>query len=116
VVPDRFEFAGAKQLMRLLDAVMAIGSEQSLADALRPITEVGAEVVDARYAALGVLNESRSRLAELITVGFSDEETTRMWEDQRDIPRLLARENQLPPRNSAVRSSDGTWCSEASAT
>ena len=62
MVPNRFEFAGAKQLLRLLDAVMAIGSEQSLADALRRITEVGAELVDARYAALGVLDESGSRL------------------------------------------------------
>jgi GAF domain-containing protein len=74
-VPNRFEFAGAKQLLRLLDAVMAIGSEQSLADALRRITEVGAELVDASYAALGVLDESGSRLGEFITVGFSDEET-----------------------------------------
>ena len=78
MVPNRFEFAGAKQLLRLLDAVMAIGSEQSLADALRRITEVGAELVDARYAALGVLDESGSRLAEFITVGFSDEETARI--------------------------------------
>ena len=78
MVPNRFEFAGAKQLLRLLDAVMAIGSEQSLADALRRITEVGAELVDARYAALGVLDESGSRLAEFITVGFSEEETARI--------------------------------------
>ena len=78
MVPNRFEFAGAKQLLRLLDAVMAIGSEQSLADALRRITEVGSELVDARYAALGVLDESGSRLAEFITVGFSEEETARI--------------------------------------
>ncbi len=71
-MPNRFEFAGAKQLLRLLDAVMAIGSEQTLADALRRITEVAAELVDAQYAALGVLDESRSRLAEFVTVGLDE--------------------------------------------
>ena len=35
-----------------------------------------AELVDARYAALGVLDESGSRLAEFITVGLSEEETS----------------------------------------
>jgi signal transduction histidine kinase len=77
-VPSRFEFAGAKQLLRLLDAVMAIGSEQTLADVLRRITETAADLVDAKYAALGVLDESRARLAEFITVGLSDEETLRI--------------------------------------
>ena len=78
MVPSRFEFAGAKQLLRLLDAVMAIGSEQTLADALRRITEDAADLVDAKYAALGVLDESGSRLAEFITVGLNDEETARI--------------------------------------
>lgn len=77
-MPSRFEFAGAKQLLRLLDAVMAIGSEQSLADALRRITETAADLVDATFAALGVLDESGSRLAEFITVGLSVDETTRI--------------------------------------
>ena len=77
-MPNRFRFAGAKQLLRLLDAVMAIGSEQSLADALRRITETAADLVDAKYAALGVLDESGSRLAEFITVGLSDDETIRI--------------------------------------
>ncbi|MET0146252.1 MAG: GAF domain-containing protein [Ilumatobacteraceae bacterium] len=77
-MPDRFQFAGAKQLLRLLDAVMAIGAEHTLADALRRITEVGAELVDARFAALGVLDESASRLSEFITVGLTDDETARI--------------------------------------
>ena len=54
---------------------MAIGSEQTLADALRRITETAAELVDARYAALGVLDESRSRLSEFVTVGLDAEQT-----------------------------------------
>ena len=77
-MPNRFRFAGAKQLLRLLDAVMAIGSELSLPDALRRITETAADLVDAKYAALGVLDESRSRLSEFITVGLSDDETLRI--------------------------------------
>jgi signal transduction histidine kinase len=77
-VPSRFEFSGAKQLLRLLDAVMSIGSEQTLADALRRITETAADLVDAKYAALGVLDESGSRLAEFITIGLTDEETLRI--------------------------------------
>jgi signal transduction histidine kinase len=77
-VPDRFEFAGPPQVLRLLDAVMAIGSGKSLADALRHITETAAELVDARYAALGVLDESGSRLAEFVTVGFDAEQTARI--------------------------------------
>ena len=77
-VPNRFEFAGARQLLRLLDAVMAIGSEQTLADSLRRITETAADLVDANYAALGVLDETGSRLSEFVTVGLDEEETERI--------------------------------------
>ena len=77
-MPNRFEFSGPKQMLRLLDAVMAIGSEQTLADALRRITETAAVLVDAQYAALGVLDESGSRLAEFITVGLGVDETARI--------------------------------------
>lgn len=77
-MPNRFEFTGASQLLRLLDAVMAIGSEQSLADALKRITATAAELVDAKYAALGVLDESGSRLSEFITIGLGDEEAERI--------------------------------------
>ncbi len=79
-MPGRFPFAGAKQLLRLLDAVMAIGSEQTLADSLRRITETAAELVDAKFAALGVLDESGSRLAEFITVGITDDDAIRIGE------------------------------------
>lgn len=77
-MPSRFEFAGAKQLLRLLDAVMSIGSEQTLPEALRRITETAAELVDARYAALGVLDDTGARLSEFITVGLSDDDTLRI--------------------------------------
>ena len=56
---------------------MVVGSELSLPSILRRITETAADLVDARYAALGVLDDSRTRLAEFITVGIDDEPTPR---------------------------------------
>ncbi len=70
------EVAGAKQLRRLLEAVMALGSELSLPVVLRRIVEIATELVDARYGALGVLDRSKTRLAEFITIGIDDEAIT----------------------------------------
>jgi signal transduction histidine kinase len=66
----RYEHAGVKQLRRLLDAVMAVGSELSLPLVLQSIIEAATELVDARYGALGVLDSSGTRLAQFITVGI----------------------------------------------
>ncbi|MEO7397272.1 MAG: GAF domain-containing protein, partial [Ilumatobacteraceae bacterium] len=55
---------------------MSIGSELSLPDVLKRITETAADLVDAKYAALGVLDESGSRLAEFITIGLTAEQTS----------------------------------------
>ncbi|HET7489676.1 MAG TPA: GAF domain-containing protein [Acidimicrobiales bacterium] len=68
--------AGAGGLRQLLDAIVSIGSDLDLASMLRRIVEAAASLVDARYAALGVLDESRTRLAEFIPVGI-DEATRR---------------------------------------
>ena len=65
--------AGPRQLRRLLDAVLSIGSELDLAEVLQRIIEVATELVDARYGALGVLDESGTRLAQFITVGIDEE-------------------------------------------
>jgi signal transduction histidine kinase len=65
-----YEYAGVKQLRKLLDAVMALGSELSLSVVLRRITEVATELVDAQYGAVGVLDPSGTRLSEFITVGI----------------------------------------------
>ncbi len=67
------EYAGPKQLRRLLEAVMAVGSDLSLPVVLRTIVEAATALVDARYGALGVLSEDRTKLAEFITVGVDDE-------------------------------------------
>jgi signal transduction histidine kinase len=71
--PGVGEVAGAKQLRRLLEAVVALGSELSLPVVLRRIVEIATDLVDARYGALGVLDRSRTRLAEFITVGIDEE-------------------------------------------
>jgi len=66
-------FAGPRQLRRLLDAVMSIGSELDLAEALKRIVEVACELVDAHYGALGVLDETGTRLSQFITVGIDED-------------------------------------------
>jgi signal transduction histidine kinase len=58
-----------QKLHRLLDAVVAVATELSLPDTLRRITELAAELADAKYAALGVIGPD-SNLTEFITVGI----------------------------------------------
>ncbi|MFI6920232.1 PP2C family protein-serine/threonine phosphatase [Nonomuraea spiralis] len=60
------------RMARLLEAVLAISSELELNTALRTIVEVSADLVDARYGALGVLNEE-GEFADLFTYGVSEE-------------------------------------------
>ena len=52
---------------------MTVGSGLDLPSMLRRIVQSAADLVDARYGALGVLDESRTRLAQFITVGIDDE-------------------------------------------
>lgn len=65
--------AGPAALRRLLDAVLSVGSELDLASVLQRITEAATELVDARYGALGVLDDQGLRLSQFITVGIDDE-------------------------------------------
>ena len=62
------------QLGRLLDAVLSIGSDLSLPDVLRRIVDAAVTVVDAKYGALGVLDDGASFLVEFENVGFTPEE------------------------------------------
>jgi signal transduction histidine kinase len=59
------------RLQQLLDAMLSIGSEQSLASILQRIVESACKLVEARYGALGVLGDD-GRLIELVTVGVDD--------------------------------------------
>src|SRR5204863_1844103 len=68
------EFAGPRRLRALLDAVLTVGSDLDLRAVLHRIVESAASLVDARYGALGVLDESGTKLAEFITVGMSEEQ------------------------------------------
>ena len=68
------EFAGPRSLRQLLDAVLTVGSDLDLPAMLQRIVEAAVDLVDARYGALGVLDDSRTRLAQFLTVGI-DEET-----------------------------------------
>jgi signal transduction histidine kinase len=64
---------GPRSLRRLLDTVLTIGSELDLDVALRRIVEAATSLVDARYGALGVLDETGNELAQFITVGVDDD-------------------------------------------
>ncbi|MFI6444436.1 GAF domain-containing protein [Kitasatospora sp. NPDC050543] len=58
----------------LLEAVLSVGRELDLTQALRRIVEAAAILVDARYAALGIISPDGERLSQFLTVGMSDEE------------------------------------------
>jgi signal transduction histidine kinase len=63
-----------EKLRRLMDAVLMIEADIELPDLLRHIVEEATNLVDARYGALGVLNEDRTRLDQFLTVGLGDDE------------------------------------------
>lgn len=67
------EVAGPRSLRQLLDAVVTIGSDLDLPAMLHRIAHSATELVDARYGALGVLDETGTRLAQFITVGIDDD-------------------------------------------
>ncbi|MBO0694103.1 MAG: GAF domain-containing protein, partial [Acidimicrobiaceae bacterium] len=66
------EQAGPRSLRRLLEATVSLSSELELQAVLRRVVEAAVELVDARYGALGVLDESRDHLVEFITVGIDE--------------------------------------------
>ncbi|MFJ8636282.1 GAF domain-containing protein [Streptomyces sp. NPDC093568] len=62
----------------LLEAVLAVGRELDLEQALRGIVEAAAVLVDAEYAALGVIGPDGTRLSAFHTVGVSEEQIGRI--------------------------------------
>jgi signal transduction histidine kinase len=60
------------RLHGLLDAVVAVGSALDLQTVLQRIVEAAAKLVDARYAALGVIGDGDT-LAQFVTVGIDKE-------------------------------------------
>jgi signal transduction histidine kinase len=76
-VTDRVESVAllSDRLQALLHAVVEIGSHLELPTVLRRITETAAELADAEYAALGVVDPNAdSELSQFVTVGI-DEQT-----------------------------------------
>jgi signal transduction histidine kinase len=63
-----------EKLRRLMGAVLMITADVELADLLSHLVGEARSLVGARYAALGVLNETRTGLEQFITVGLSEAE------------------------------------------
>src|SRR5262245_30339995 len=64
------------RLRGLVDAGIALSSELSLDALLQKLVEAAAELTGSRYAALGVIDRSRTGLERFVTTGV-DEETRR---------------------------------------
>ncbi|MEV5778524.1 GAF domain-containing protein [Streptomyces antimycoticus] len=62
----------------LLEAVLSVGRELDLEQALYSIVEAAAALVDAEYAALGVIGPDGRRLSAFHTVGVSEEQIARI--------------------------------------
>lgn len=62
----------------LLEAVVSVGRELDLAQVLRRIVEAAAQLVDARYGALGVIGPDGRSLSQFLTTGLSEEEIARI--------------------------------------
>lgn len=56
-----------------MDSVLTIGSGLDLSSALHTIVSTAADLLDAQYAALGVLDPSGTRLVDFITAGIDDD-------------------------------------------
>ena len=62
------------KLRGLVQAMLILEGEFSLPVVLRRLVEEACKLVDARYGALGVLNEDRTMLNQFLTVGLDEEE------------------------------------------
>ncbi|WP_073952123.1 sensor histidine kinase [Streptomyces kebangsaanensis] len=72
----------------LLEAVLSVGRELQLTQALHRIVEAAAVLVDAEYAALGVTGPDGRRMSAFHTAGGGEEDTTRIdpFPDEHGIP------------------------------
>jgi len=77
----------------LLEAVVAVGSSLELEVLLRSIVETAVSLVDARYGAMGVIEEG-DRLAEFIPVGLTTREIEAIhhWPEGKGLLGLLVTE------------------------
>jgi signal transduction histidine kinase len=68
----------SQQLIELLDATLTISANLSLAETLKRIVVRAASLVQARYAALGVPNDTGEFLVEFVTTGLTPEAEARI--------------------------------------
>jgi signal transduction histidine kinase len=82
------------RLRELAAANVAVGSQSSLEDVLQKTADVAARLVNARYAALGVLDRTGAHLERLITSGIDEVTRARIGDLPSDhgILRVLLRE------------------------
>ncbi|WP_017539820.1 sensor histidine kinase [Nocardiopsis halophila] len=71
------ELSSRDRVHSLLEAVLSIGRELDLGTVLRRLTQAAADLVDARYAGLGVIGED-GRFSEFIPVGLTEEQASRV--------------------------------------
>lgn len=62
----------------LVDAVTAVGGNLDLPQTLRRIVLAASELADARYVALGVIDDDGDGLSEFVTSGLTDDEVRRI--------------------------------------
>ena len=62
----------SRQLQALVQASLAVTTELSLEGVLQKIAEVARDVLQARYAAMGVINESGTGLSQFVTAGIDE--------------------------------------------
>ena len=55
-----------------MDAVLSISADLDLASVLQRIIDAAMDLVDAKYGAIGVLDETKTALAEFVTAGLDD--------------------------------------------
>ena len=79
------EASQTERLRGLIDAGIALGSELSLDGLLQKLAETAADLTGARYAALGVIDESGQGLERFIYTGIESEQADRIGE----LPRGL---------------------------
>ncbi|MDH6127556.1 GAF domain-containing protein [Kitasatospora sp. GP82] len=74
-VAERLQSAAAvtDRMQRLLEAVVSVGAGLDLHATLHRIATAAAELVDAKYAALGVISPHGDGLSDFIHVGIDDE-------------------------------------------
>ncbi|MFE4305581.1 GAF domain-containing protein [Streptomyces sp. NPDC056891] len=68
----------APRLPMLLEAVLSVGTDLELRTTLQHVVDSAAELIGARYGALGVVDPERRRVTELFTAGMTDEERRRV--------------------------------------